>query len=100
MAKCENCEYVLSVMTITPIIKLEREKTGAVRIILVIIDVVCVCICRVYLDAFKEYPSHEFIYDRHFSQLENSECCGAIIENKSYAPICVLEEKIEKSNFH
>ena len=28
-----------------------------------------------------------------FAQLYNIECCGAIIDNKSYSPICVLEVK-------
>ena len=72
---------------------------GDMRIILLIDNVVYVCICRIYSDVFKEYSSHEFICDRHFSQLENSECCGAIIDNKSYAPICVLEEKDRKIQF-
>ena len=26
-----------------------------------------------------------------FSQLDKSECCGAIIDNRSYAPIFVME---------
>ena len=46
-----------------------------------------------YSDVFKKYTSHEFVYDSYFAQLEKSVFCGAIIDKKSYAPICVLEEK-------
>ena len=31
-----------------------------------------------------------------FQTLDKSECCGAIIDNRSYATICVLEEKFRK----
>ena len=58
---------------------------------------VYVCIFRVYSDVFKIYTSHVFVYDSYFAQLEKSEFCGAIIEIRSYAPICVLEEKYRKS---
>ena len=61
-------------------------------ILLVIDDGAQVCICKVYYSVFKEYTQHAFFYDSHFSQLEKSECCGAIVDNISYAPICVLEE--------
>ena len=54
---------------------------------------VYVCICRFHLDVFKKYTSHAFVYGSYFALLKKSECCGAIIDNKSYAPICVLEEK-------
>ena len=65
-------------------------------ILLVIDDGVQVCICKVYYSVFKEYTQHAFFYDSHFSQLEKSECCGAIVDNISYAPICVLDEKDRK----
>ena len=32
-----------------------------------------------------------------FSRKVMSECCGAIIDNISLAPVCVLEEKYEKT---
>ena len=54
--------------------------------------VVYVCICRVYFDVFQKYTSHEFVYHSHFSQLEKNECCGAMIDNRSYASIFLLEE--------
>ena len=66
---------------------------GGMRSMQVINDCVYVCIRRVYSHVFKKYTSHSFIYDSYFSKLDNSEGCGAIIDNRSYAPFCVLEEK-------
>ena len=69
---------------------------GAMWILLVIDDGVNVCICFVYFYVFKEVTQHAFLYDSHFSTKEKSECCGEIIDNISYAPICLLEEKYIK----
>ena len=66
MKELGKCECVLSVMTITPVMKVERQKMGAMGILQVIDDVVFVCICRVYSDVFKKYTSRAFVYDSHF----------------------------------
>ena len=63
------------------------------RIPLVFDGGVYVCICKVYSGVSKEYTSHAFVYDSDFSQLEKSECCGSIIDNRSYVTIFVLEDK-------
>ena len=63
------------------------------RILQVINDGVCVFICRVFSDVFKIYTSHVFVYESYFAQLENSEYCGSIVDNRSYAHICVLKQK-------
>ena len=73
---------------------------GAMGILLAIDDGVYVCICTLYYYVFKEVTQHTFIYNINFSAKENSECCGAIIDNRSYAPICLLEEKYRKSKVH
>ena len=52
--------------------KLEREETVAIRVLLVIYDDVYVCIYKVYSSVFKEYISHAFVYDGNFSLLEKS----------------------------
>ena len=57
----EKLTFVLSLMTTTPIMKIERETIGAMGIIQVIYYGVYVCICRVYLDVFKN------IHHIHFS---------------------------------
>ena len=36
-------------------------------------------------------------YDSYFTITENSACKGAIIDNRGYAPIYVLEEKYRKT---
>ena len=69
---------------------------GAMGILLVIDDGVYVCICTVYTYFFKEDTQHAFVYDGHFSTKYNSACCGAIIDNRSYSPICVMEVKYIK----
>ena len=70
---------------------------GNMGILLEIYDGVYVCICKLYSSVFKEYTQHAFIYDSHISLLDKIGCCGAIIDNISYAPICVLEVKDIKS---
>ena len=72
-------------------------EIGTMVILMVIDDGVYLCICKVYSSVFKEYTQHAFIYDIHFLQWYNSVWCGAIIDNRSYATISVLEEKDRKS---
>ena len=69
------------------------EKIGTMGILLVIYDSFYVCICTVYSSVLKIVTQHEFIYDGHFAAKDNSKWCGTIIDNRSYAPICVLEGK-------
>ena len=69
-------------------------------ILLVIYYCVYVCICKVFSSVFKKYTQHAFVYDSHFSPLEQSECCGTTIDNLSYAPVCVLEAKYSKLNMN
>ena len=83
-------------MTIASVLNIDREKMGAMGILLVIDDGVYVCICTVYYSIFKEVKQHTFVYDSHFSTKKQSEHCGAIIDNRSYAPICVIEENYRK----
>ena len=49
----EKCECVSSVMTIAPILNIDREKMGAMGILLIIDDGVYVCICTVYSSVLK-----------------------------------------------
>ena len=73
---------------------------GTLKILLRINDGVYICMCSVYSKILKEFTQHVFVYDSYFSTKVNSECRGAIIDNRRYSPICVLEEKIENSNVH
>ena len=66
-------------------------------ILLVIDDGIYVYICTVYYYVLKEYTQHTFFYDSNFTTKEKSDWCGAIIDNRSYAPIYVQEEKYIKT---
>ena len=69
------------------------------RILLKINDGVYVCICSVYSNILKQWSQHAFVYDSYFTTKVKSACHGAIIDNRRYAPICVLEGKyIETKN--
>ena len=45
---------------------------------------------------FKKVIEHAFVYDSHFSATKKSKLCGAIIDNRSYTPICIMEGKYIK----
>ena len=58
ITELEKIECVSSVMTITPLLKIDREKMGAMGILLVIDYGVYVCICTVYYSFFNEITQH------------------------------------------
>ena len=93
----EKCECVSSVMTIAPVLKIDQEKMGTMGILTRIDYGVYVCIYTVYSDVLKQHTQHAFVYDSYFSTKVKSAWFGAIIDNRTYAPICVLEEK-DRSN--
>ena len=70
-----------------------KRKTGCLKILLRINDGVYVCICSVYSNILKEFTQHTFVYESYFTTKVKSACHGAIIDNRRYAPIYVLEEK-------
>ena len=74
----------------------KRQGWGDLGIIQVIDDGFFVCKCKVFSYMTKTTTSHAFVYDSNFSQEYIGECCGSFIDNISYAPICVLEENIER----
>ena len=90
-------ECVSSVMTIAHVLNVEREKMAPLRILTRIDDGVYVCNCTVYSNALKQHTQHAFVYDINFSTTYNSACRGTIIDNRTYAPICVLEGKYRTS---
>ena len=68
----ESGECVSSVMTIAPVLNIERQKMGTLGILMIIDDVVYVCKCTVYSYVSKQLTQHEFVYDSQFSTKENS----------------------------
>ena len=43
---------------------------------------------------------HAFVYESHFKPLHQSKYCGALIDNRADAPICVLEDKDREKNLN
>ena len=66
---------------------------GTLEILMIIKDGVYVCICSVYSNILKLWTQQAFVYDSYFTTTGHNACQGAIIDNRRYAPICVLEEK-------
>ena len=66
---------------------------GPMVILLIINDGVYVCICSVYSKIMKEHTKQAFVHESYFSTKVKSAFRGAIIDNRRYAPICVMEEK-------
>ena len=52
---------------------------------------------RYFLKRPKTTTSHSIVYYSHLSQKQISVCCGAIIDNISHAPICVLQKIYRKT---
>ena len=88
-----KCECLSSVIKISPVLVIERDKMVPLGILLRINDGVYLCICSVYSKTLKRWTQHAFFYDIYFTTKVNSEFHGAIIDNRIYAPICVLEGK-------
>ena len=72
---------------------IDRDKMGTLGILIRIKDGVYAYICSVYSNIVKECTQHAFFYDSYFTTKVKSACQGAIIDNRRYASICVLDEK-------
>ena len=88
---------VSSLIKIEPVLDIDRDKMGTLGILMRIKDGVYVCICYVYSKIFKKCTQNSFVYDSYFTTTGNNACQGGIIDNRRYAPICVLEEKYRTS---
>ena len=56
-------------------------------------DEVYIYLCNVKYDEYKCWGKHAFVYDSHFKTLHKYKFCGALIDNRDYTYICVLEDK-------
>ena len=84
-------------MTIASVLHIEREPMGPLGIILIIDDGVYIYICSVYSNILKLWTQHAFVYDSYFTTTVKSACQVAIIDNRRYAPIILLEGKDRKN---
>ena len=93
----DKCECVSSVIKLAPVLGIERDKMGPLGILMRINDGVYVCICSVYSHILKQWTQHAFVYDSYLTKKVKSACQGAIIDNRRYSPICVIEGKDRKT---
>ena len=89
----ENTSCVRNFMRVTPVFGIEREPWGEAFILRKVNDGVYICIGNVKSDEYYCWTKHAFVYDSNFKPLHQSKGCGALIDNRSDAPICVLEDK-------
>ena len=68
MRELERYEYLNSVMTITHILNIYKQKWSALEILQVIDDGVFVCTCKVFSDMTKITTYNEFVYGSHFAK--------------------------------
>ena len=87
-------------MRVTTVPGIEIEPWGAANILRKLNDVVYICKCNVKPNGYKCWTKHAFFFDSHFKTLHLSNCCGALIDNRSDAPICVLEDKYREKNLN
>ena len=85
-------------MKVTPVSGVEQVAWGAVSIMRRLNAGVFICTCNVQSVEYKCLTKHSFVYDRNFRPLHKTKCCEVIIDNRSDAPIFVLEDKDRESN--
>ena len=97
MSEVENYLCVISVMNWTPVLNIERQTWGAIRILKKVNGGVYICSCSVISEKYRCKTKHAFVYDSHFKPLHQSKYYGALIYNRSDAPICVLEDHYKET---
>ena len=80
-------------MNITPMSGIKEVKWGAASILKTVNDGVYICICNVHNVKYDLWKKHAFVYEIHYKPLNQTDCCGVLIDNRADATICVLENK-------
>ena len=80
-------------MKVTPVSEIERVAWGAASILRSVNDGVYIYTCNVQSVEYNCCTKHAFVYDSHLKPLHQTKCFGFLIDNRSDAPICVLEDK-------
>ena len=97
LKKCECASYV---MTIVPVLNIEREQMGTLVIILKIDYGVYVCICTIYTSILKQFTQQAFIYEIHFQQKRRVHAVVQSLIIDHMHPSVYWRENIEKENIH
>ena len=87
-----------NVMNVTPVSGIEKVSWGAASILIRVNDGVFICTCNFQSVEYNCCTKHAFVYDIHFKPFHQTKFCGVIIDNRSDAPIFVLEDKDRESN--
>ena len=87
-------------MTVTPVLNIEWEPLGAYCILRKVNDRVYICPCSVRYKYYICKTKHALIYDSHFKHLHEPKGCGAIIDNRSDSPICVMGDNDIETNIY
>ena len=93
ISEIENTSCMRNVMKVNQVSGIEIEPWGAACIPRIVNDGVFICTCNVKSDEYNCWIKHAFVYYSHFKPLNQSKCCGDVIDNRADAPICVLEDK-------
>ena len=100
MRELEKSECVNPVMTITPIMNIERQNWGALGVLQVIHDGVFVCTCNIFYNITKTTTTyHLFVYDSHFVLKDMSDFLVQSLINTSCTNFCTGVEK-KKTKVH
>ena len=84
-------------MYVTPVLGIEQVAWGAASILRRVNDGVFICTCNVQSVEYNCWTNNEFFYNRNFKPLQQTKCCGVLIDNRADAPICILEDKYIES---
>ena len=91
MSEVENSLWMRSAMNVTPVFQIEIEPWGAASILIKVIDGVYICSYSVRSGEHRCKTERAFVYDSQFKTLHQSKWYEDLIDNRTYAPICVLE---------
>ena len=89
----ENNSCVRNVMEVTVVSWIERVPWGPAIILKIVNDGVFICTCNVEYIEYDCWIKHIFVYDSNFKTLHRTKYFGVLVDNRSDAPICVLEDK-------
>ena len=96
MNEIESSSRVVNVMAVTSVLNIEVEKWGAISILRKVDYGVYICTYSVQYEDYQIKKKHEFL--RHLIQtFHQPKCCGAPIDNRVYAHVCVIYENVRES---
>ena len=88
----ESASFLINVMIGAPVLNIEIEQWGAWSFLTIVIDEVYLCSYYVRSEEYICHTKHAFFYCSHFKPLHQPKFCGVLIDNRAYAPICVLDK--------